>query len=88
MNCFGIKVCTFNYNLNLPSRHLTIKTLEQGVKWRCSGVFIVNFVLLLLASASCSSVSVVNFELDNAGWVNVVLILRQQWLTQYNEADY
>ena len=22
---------------------LTIGTLEQGVKWRCSGVFIVNF---------------------------------------------
>ena len=61
--------------------------LEQGVKWRCSGVFIVNFVQLLLASASCSSVSIVNFELDNAGWVNV-LILRLQWLTQHIEADY
>ena len=44
----------------------TLKIPERR-HWRCSGIFIVNLDIF----TTCSSVSIVNFEQKNAGWVKV-----------------
>ena len=59
---------------------LTVKTPERR-HWRHSGVFIVN----LEHFRPCSSVSIVNIEQVNTGWVNYIRYnLKTLTLTQSN----
>ena len=46
---------------------LTVKTAERR-HWRRSVIFIVNFEQHISYFIPCSSVSIINFDLVNAGW--------------------
>ena len=48
-----------------------MKTPERR-QWRRSGVFIVNFEHI--SHPPCSSVSIVNFEQVNAGWISAAIV--------------
>ena len=57
---------TFQYSAANPPILYSLKT--QKNHWRCSGVFTVNFEHIF---TPCFSVSIVNFEQINTGWVDV-----------------
>ena len=50
---------------------LIIKTPERR-QWRRSGAFIVNFDHI--SHPPCSSVSIVNFEQVNVGWISAAIV--------------
>ena len=64
ITCSKLTMETLEQKCEICSQ-LTIKTPKRR-HWRHFGVFIVNFEHI---SHRCSSVSIVNFEQVNAGWV-------------------